>query len=116
MVGSPNDRINAYNAHLHVSCYFQGPEGSVSLENFTDTTIKGYCEKMAKPGTWADHVVVITMARMLEHNIVIVTSSPSTSSEECLTWVIWDRTDKKPLLLLGHLWENHYQSLKPSPN
>ena len=78
-----------------------------------DTTIEQYCEKMAKCGTWADHVVVITMARMLEHDIVIVTSSPSTSGEVCLTWVIGDSTKEKPPLLLAHLWENHYQSLQP---
>ena len=50
---------------------------------------------MAKRGTWADHVVVVAMARMLEHDIVIVTSSPSTSENECLTWVIGDTTMKK---------------------
>ena len=68
---------------------------------------------MAKRGTWADHVVVIAMARMLEHDIVIVTSSPSSSENDCLRWVIGDKGIKKDPLLLGHLWENHYQSLRP---
>ena len=77
------------------------------------TTIEEYCERMAKQGTWADHVVVVNMARMLERDIVIVTSSPSTNENECLTWVIGDRTMKKEPLLLAHLWENHYQSLQP---
>lgn len=93
---------------------YEGPEGSVSLENYMDgTTIEEYCERMAKRGTWADHVVVVSMARMLERDIVIVTSSPSTSENECLTWVIGDTTMKKKPLLLAHLWENHYQSLQP---
>ena len=68
---------------------------------------------MAKRGAWADHVVVINMAKMLEHDIMIVTSSPSTSGNDCLVWVTGDRSGKKEPLLLGHLWENHYQSLQP---
>ena len=91
----------------------QGQDGTVSLANYMDTSIEDYCEKMANRGTWADHVVVITMARMLQQDIVIVTSSPSSSREECLTWVIGDESRKKEPLLLGHLWENHYQSLQP---
>ena len=68
---------------------------------------------MAKKGTWADNIVIVNMAKMLGHDIMIVTSSPSTSGNDCLVWVSGDRTGKNAPLLLGHLWENHYQSLQP---
>ena len=68
---------------------------------------------MAKRGTWADHVVVINMAKMLQRDIMIVTSSPSSSGNDCLLWVPGDRSGKNEQLLLGHMWENHYQSLQP---
>ena len=85
----------------------------MSLDNFIERTLEDYCNNMAKRGTWADHVVVTNMARMLERDIMIVTSSPSTSGNDCLVWVPGDRSGKKEPLLLGHMWENHYQSLQP---
>ena len=97
----------------HLSSNFQGQAGTVSLESFIEGTIVDYCNKMARRGTWADNVVIINMAKMLEHDILIVTSSPNTSGNDCLLWVSGDRTGKKAPLLLGHLWENHYQSLQP---
>lgn len=68
---------------------------------------------MSKDGTFADHVVVIAMARMLKHDILIVTSSPSANIKESLTWVIGENHFKGNPMLLGHVWENHYQSLQP---
>ena len=68
---------------------------------------------MAEGGTWADHVVVTNMAKMLQRDIMIVTSSPSSSGNECLMWVSGDSSGKKDPLLLAHMWENHYQSLQP---
>ena len=97
----------------HLSSNFQGKAGKVSLESFIEGTIVDYCNTMARRGTWADNVVIINMAKMLEHDILIVTSSPNTSGNDCLLWVSGDRTGKKAPLLLGHLWENHYQSLQP---
>ena len=97
----------------HLSSNFQGQAGTVSLESFIEGTIADYCNTMARRGTWADNVVIINMAKMLEHDTLIVTSSPNTSENDCLLWVSGDRTGKKAPLLLGHLWENHYQSLQP---
>ena len=97
----------------HLPSIFQGQAGTVSLESFIEGTMVDYCKKMARRGTWADNVVIINMAKMLEHDILIVTSSPNTSGNDCLLWVSGDRTGKKAPLLLGHLWENHYQSLQP---
>lgn len=69
---------------------------------------------MSKDGEWSDHVIVVAMARMLQMNICIITSSPDTTEENCLVWVDGGKgsTDTKPLLL-GHYWERHYQSLQP---
>ena len=95
--------------------YFKGPDGTVSLETFIEShgSLEDYCETMAKRGTWADHVVVINMAKLLERDIMIVTSTPSTSGDDCLTWVVGDTTGKAAPLLIGHEWENHYRSLEP---
>ena len=41
----------------------------------SDGSLEDYCETMAKRGTRADHVVVINMAKMLERDIMIVTSA-----------------------------------------
>ena len=68
---------------------------------------------MSKDGTWADHVVVIAMARMLQHDIVIVTSSPAATADDSITWVQGTPNFVGDPLLLGHVWENHYQSLTP---
>ena len=85
----------------------------MSLETFISSTLDEYCDTMAKRGTWADHVVVVNMAKMLKRDILIVTSAPSTSGDDCLTWVIGDTTGKEAPLLIGHEWESHYHSLQP---
>ena len=58
-----------------------------------EATKEDYCDKMEKKGTWADHVVVIAMSKMLERNIMIVTSSPSTIGNDCLVWIAGAGTD-----------------------
>ena len=47
----------------------------VSLETFIESSLDEYCDKMGWRGTRADHVVVINMAKMLERDIMIVTSA-----------------------------------------
>ncbi|KAL3887640.1 hypothetical protein ACJMK2_000036, partial [Sinanodonta woodiana] len=54
-----------------------------------------YCLRMARDGEWADHVVVVAMAR-----IVIV-------------WVVGQTKFQGDPILLGHVWESHYMSLHP---
>ena len=68
---------------------------------------------MAKTGTWADHVVVSSMAKMLQRDLYIVLSAPSTSDGKCLLIVNGDTSGDKDPLLLGHFHEYHYQSLQP---
>ncbi|CAG2217969.1 unnamed protein product [Mytilus edulis] len=68
---------------------------------------------MLQNGEYADHVVVIGMSRMLQRDIVIVTSAPSTNNEDSVLWVTGcDGFSGNPILL-GHIFENHYQSLQP---
>lgn len=81
----------------------------MELEDFME-----YCESMSKNMEWADHVIVVTMARMLEQNIIIVTSSPETDKDDSLVWVDGgEGCNEKLPLLVGHYWEYHYQSLQP---
>ena len=77
-----------------------------------EESLEEYCDKMARSGEYADHVIVLAMARMLNKDIVIVTSAPSTEREDCIVWISGsDRFTGDPFLL-GHIYENHYQSLQ----
>ncbi|XP_078313902.1 uncharacterized protein LOC144619532 [Crassostrea virginica] len=67
---------------------------------------------MSKQGEWADHVIVMCMALFLQRDILVITSSPSTHPDNNLLWIHSGRGQSNPLLL-GHVWENHYQSLHP---
>ena len=49
----------------------------MSLETFIESSLDEYCDKMGWRGTWADHVVVINMAKMLQRDIMIVNSAQS---------------------------------------
>ncbi|XP_071154236.1 nuclear GTPase SLIP-GC-like isoform X2 [Mytilus edulis] len=88
----------------------------VNLRDFVELEgdFMEYCESMSKNMEWADHVIVVTMARMLEQNIIIVTSSPDTDKDDSLVWVNGgEKCNEKRPLLVGHYWETHYQSLQP---
>ncbi|XP_076091292.1 nuclear GTPase SLIP-GC-like isoform X2 [Mytilus galloprovincialis] len=88
----------------------------VNLRDFVELEgdFMEYCESMSKNMEWADHVIVVTMARMLEQNIIIVTSSPDTDKDDSLVWVNGgEECNEKLPLLVGHYWETHYQSLQP---
>lgn len=67
---------------------------------------------MSKKGEWADHVVVLGMSAVLKCNIIIITSSPNTHPDDNIIWINCNNASAD-LLLLGHIWENHYQSLRP---
>ncbi|VDI11576.1 Hypothetical predicted protein [Mytilus galloprovincialis] len=66
---------------------------------------------MRRNGVFADHVVVLGMARMLETNILIVTSNPQASPENCMTHIVGKMNYDGMTIILGHVWENHYYSL-----
>ena len=67
---------------------------------------------MSKDKEWADHIVVIATAHLLQRDIVIVTSSPQGRDiAEPFIRISCDVTQSREPLLLGHVWESHYQSL-----
>ncbi|KAL3887952.1 hypothetical protein ACJMK2_000337 [Sinanodonta woodiana] len=92
------------------------PNDTIHLENFIDESFDIYCSRMARDGEWVDHVVVVAMARMLQMDIMIVTSSPSSGPEDIIVWVEGQTAFQGNPILLGHVWESHYLSLQPIGN
>ncbi|CAC5399636.1 unnamed protein product [Mytilus coruscus] len=91
---------------------FQGVDGVVNIEHFIDdSTFEDWASNMKRNGVFADHVVVLGMARMLETDMLIVTSNPQANSENCMTYIVGKMDYNKSPILLGHVWENHYHSL-----
>ncbi|CAC5372458.1 unnamed protein product [Mytilus coruscus] len=74
--------------------------------------MKAYLRRMSKKREWADHVVVLGMSAVLKCNIIIITSSPNTHPDDNIIWINCGNASAD-LILLGHIWENHYQSLRP---
>ena len=87
--------------------------GDVDLSEFVEGDFVSYCQRMAKPGEWADHVAVVTTARMLQRDIHIVTSLQSADPDEGLSWIAGKEGYTEPPLLLGHVHDLHYESLQP---
>ncbi|KAL3889191.1 hypothetical protein ACJMK2_001539, partial [Sinanodonta woodiana] len=89
-------------------------EGTIHLDSFIyNESFDDYCSRMARDGEWADHVVVVAMARMLQMDIMIVTSSPSSGPENIIVWVVGKTDFQEDPIILGHVWESHYMSLQP---
>jgi len=81
-----------------------------------------YLQKMSRSGQWVDAVIVQAMARMLNKDIFIVTSLEASTALDYLSNVIPGgkngarvTTDDmiNECILLGHVGEHHYISLKP---
>ncbi|XP_072029369.1 uncharacterized protein [Amphiura filiformis] len=72
-----------------------------------------YCTSIARDGEWADHIVITATAHLLQREIVIVTSSPQgvDSAEPFIRISCNQDPSSIEPLLLGHVWECHYQSL-----
>lgn len=97
---------------MYLTFILQGVDGNVNIEHFIDdSTFDEWASNMKHNGVFADHVAVLGMARMLETNILIVTSNPHANSENCMTYIVGKMDYNKIPILLGHVWENHYQSL-----
>ncbi|XP_063411137.1 uncharacterized protein LOC134694073 [Mytilus trossulus] len=87
-------------------------DGHIHWNNFVENDdVKAYLTRMSKKGEWADHVVVLGMSAVLKCNIIIITSSPNTHPDDNIIWINCNNASAD--LLLGHIWENHYQSLRP---
>ncbi|XP_052090922.1 nuclear GTPase SLIP-GC-like isoform X2 [Mytilus californianus] len=113
---SPERLRQEVTTYLKEKPTYKANEELVNLKDFVELEgdFMEYCESMSKNMEWADHVIVVTMARMLEQNIIIVTSSPETDKDDSLVWVDGgEGCNEKLPLLVGHYWEYHYQSLQP---
>ena len=91
---------------------FKGNDGPVNIEQFIPGTFQNWCNEMKKNGVFADHLIVLGMAQLLQTDIMIVTSSPRGGLEHNITWITGKKDFSGLPLLLGHYWENHYQSLE----
>ncbi|XP_072051075.1 uncharacterized protein [Amphiura filiformis] len=93
-------------------------DGDVDLGAYVkDCDWELFCKNMSKRGEWANHVVAVCTAHMLQIPIFIIMSSPSSSSDNNIFPIKGGRNaahrKRNDSILLGHRWENHYQSLEP---
>ncbi|KAL3889377.1 hypothetical protein ACJMK2_001721, partial [Sinanodonta woodiana] len=101
-------------AFMRTNRVIQASEGTIHLDRFIyNESFDDYCSRMARDGEWADHVVVVAMARMLQMDIMIVTSSPSSGPENSIVWVVGKTAFQGDPIIQGHVWESHYMSLQP---
>ncbi|XP_072019683.1 uncharacterized protein [Amphiura filiformis] len=93
-------------------------DGDVDLAaHVRDCDWEHFCENISKSGEWANHVVAVCTAHMLQISIIIIMSSPSGSCDTNMLPIKGGRNvahrQMEDSILLGHRWENHYQSLEP---
>ncbi|KAL3889480.1 hypothetical protein ACJMK2_001820, partial [Sinanodonta woodiana] len=102
-------------AFLKDNQLLQVSDGYIDLAEFMcNESFEEYCARMAEDGEWADHVLVVAMARTLQRDIMIVTSAPSSGNDDNVAWVVGQDNFQRDPILLGHTWEHHYESLEPS--
>lgn len=90
----------------------QGVDGPVHIEHFIDDIpFADWASNMRNNGVFADHIVLIGIANMLQTNMLIVTSNPQSNPDNCMTHIVGNRNYRGVPILLGHVWENHYYSL-----
>ncbi|KAL3889410.1 hypothetical protein ACJMK2_001754 [Sinanodonta woodiana] len=111
---SPQQLRQEVVAFMRTNRGIQASEGTIHLDSFIySESFDDYCSRMARDDEWADHVVVVAMARMLQIDIMIVTSSPLSGPENIIVWVVGKTDFQDDPILLGHVWESHYMSLQP---
>jgi hypothetical protein len=89
-------------------------EEGCALHNFVDEEWGRYCDRMAKSGTWGDHITLIALVEILNVGIRIISSvvgdqfmteiDPSSKSGD-------SSLGRSKVLFLGHRSEFHYVSL-----
>ena len=71
-----------------------------------------YTKRMKQNGTFADHIAVESMAKLLKRKIHVVTSSEGGAESDVLEQLINEEAaNEGPPILIGHYHEYHYQSL-----
>ncbi|KAL3889501.1 hypothetical protein ACJMK2_001839, partial [Sinanodonta woodiana] len=102
-------------AFLKDNQLLQVSDGYIDLAEFMyNESFEEYCARMAEDGEWADHVLVVAMARTLQRDIMIVTSAPASGNDDNVAWVVGQDNFQGDPILLGHIWEHHYESLEPT--
>ena len=85
----------------------------INIESFISGSFDKWCEEMKKDGIWADHITMMALSKMLKTDLLIVTSSPQSNFANSTIWICGEKNYSGSPILLGHYWENHYQSLEP---
>ena len=75
----------------------------------TNPSWTNYLQKMAEDGTWGDHLILLAAANCYECDILVVSSTPS---HDCPITPV-PPISSAVLLILGHIVEEHYVSLRP---
>ena len=93
---------------------FQGADGQINLKLAVEGAWERYLQESANSGAWGDNIHLICAARALQRDILVVTSSQQGGADNCMSWIPShaQQYEGGPFLL-GHIWEKHYQSLKP---
>lgn len=71
--------------------------------------LESYLISMSRDCTWGDPTVLVALANALRKTIWVVTSHKG----DCHEIVVEAKNQQGAPILLGHLSENHYVSLKP---
>ncbi|XP_072036646.1 uncharacterized protein [Amphiura filiformis] len=100
--------------YLRENPVIQGPDGEINFLA-TQPDQDEYLESMAKDGEWADHIIIVAMANMLQHDILVITSSPqgTDTSQNELVWIVGTPNFEGKPIMLGNEWDTHYRSLAP---
>jgi len=72
-----------------------------------------YLKKMAADGTWADHVILHAAANCFKTSIHVISSLSDHRHD--ITISPERAVDCSGRLVLGHIFEHHYVSLRPKP-
>lgn len=87
-----------------------GIELSCFLVNQLYPSWTEYLKDMAKDGNWGDHLILFAAANCFKCNIRVISSVPN---QDCTIRPVPPISDTDPLVL-GHVFEQHYVSLRPS--
>ena len=101
--------------NLCFSCYFLLLQSDgTELFHFVHGCVSwaDYLKNMAADGTWADHVILHAAANCFKTSIHVISSL---SDRHDVTISPEGAVDCSGRLVLGHIFEHHYVSLRPKP-
>ena len=102
--------------HNKAFTFLKRNDGLVEFKDFVENgDLTLYLERMSRNGEWADRVMVMAMASYLRIEILVITSTPDSSIGNIMIWIN-SGNSSNDVLMLRHICENHYQSLRPKQN